>query len=352
MLSRQEQVDQLLGPLVTRLTLAHERQPYGKTNWEYWLLKAHQAYSHGGHYDRGLLSFILLNLVHLKPGQGLYLPAGVLHSYLEGAGVELMANSNNVLRGGLTTKHVDVEELLRNITFDGAPATILEGQRQGHTPEWTYATPACEFGLSRIELNGLEPFRRSGDHAVEILIVLAAAGRGVTVRTAQGRRNFGQGQVFLITANTPYELHGCGPVTLFKATVPLEPPTVARRANPPLRLTFRGRQPTALSFGTSGLRGLVTDITDLEAYVNTRGFLDYALEIGDAAAGQSVCIGGDLRPSTDGANRSILRAVARAIVDAGLRVEWLGRLPTPALTFYALPAETAQYHGHGQPHSF
>ncbi len=99
---------------------------------------------------------------------------------------------------------------------------------------------------------------------------------------------------------------------------------------------FRGRRPTVLRFGTSGLRGLVTDITDLEAYINTRGFLDYVFRVGDAAPGDTVCIAGDLRPSTDGEDRSIMRVVARAIRDAGLKVDNLGKLPTPALTYFGL----------------
>jgi phosphomannomutase len=99
---------------------------------------------------------------------------------------------------------------------------------------------------------------------------------------------------------------------------------------------FRGQHPTALRFGTSGLRGLVTDITDLEAYINTRGFLSYLAEIGEVQPGQTVCIAGDLRPSSDSPDRSIMRAVARAIEDAGLRVDNLGKIPTPALTFFGL----------------
>lgn len=94
------------------------------------------------------------------------------------------------------------------------------------------------------------------------------------------------------------------------------------------------RQP--LAFGTSGLRGLVTDITDYEAYVNTRGFMDFVRQSGDAAPGATVALAGDLRPSTDSADRSILRAVAKAVTDAGYHVENCGKIPTPALTFYAL----------------
>jgi len=99
---------------------------------------------------------------------------------------------------------------------------------------------------------------------------------------------------------------------------------------------FRGVRPTALAFGTSGLRGLVTDITDLEAYINTRGFLDYLFRIGDLERGDLVCVAGDQRPSTMSPNGGIMRAVARAIEDAGLKVDHLGRIPTPALTYYAL----------------
>jgi phosphomannomutase len=91
--------------------------------------------------------------------------------------------------------------------------------------------------------------------------------------------------------------------------------------------SFRGRRPSALAFGTSGLRGLVTDITDLEAYINTRGFLDYL-----GVNGGVVALAGDLRPSTD----RILLAVVRAIESVGARADYLGKIPTPALTYYAL----------------
>jgi phosphomannomutase len=99
--------------------------------------------------------------------------------------------------------------------------------------------------------------------------------------------------------------------------------------------------PTELAFGTSGLRGLVRDITSLEAYINTTAFLRFCLERGDVHPRESVCVAGDLRPSTtslvpeaDGRGE-ILQAVARAISDAGLEVEHLGHIPSPALMLYA-----------------
>ena len=84
--------------------------------------------------DAGVLAALLLNLAVLAPGEALYLPAGNLHAYLSGAGVELMANSDNVLRGGLTSKHVDVAELLRVLDF--TPRT----PRSSCSAAWTPAT--------------------------------------------------------------------------------------------------------------------------------------------------------------------------------------------------------------------
>src|SRR6201988_3381865 len=75
--------------------------------------------------DAGVLASMLLNRISLKPGEAIYLPGGNLHSYLHGVGVEVMANSDNVLRGGLTPKHVDVPELLRVLDFTPASADSL-----------------------------------------------------------------------------------------------------------------------------------------------------------------------------------------------------------------------------------
>jgi phosphomannomutase len=96
------------------------------------------------------------------------------------------------------------------------------------------------------------------------------------------------------------------------------------------KLAFRGSHRTELAFGTSGLRGLVTDITDLEAYVNTAGFLSVA--IAPQNGPQTVFVGCDLRPSSE----RIVCAVVRACVDRGHRVLFCGTVPTPALMAYAV----------------
>lgn len=103
--------------------------------------------------DVGVVSSLLLNQVTLNPGQALYLPAGNLHAYLEGLGVELMANSDNVLRGGCTPKHVDVNELLKILTFRGGPIPIINPSPADAVLQ-RYVTDAREFELSRVQVTG------------------------------------------------------------------------------------------------------------------------------------------------------------------------------------------------------
>jgi len=332
----QPEVDQTLGTLLQRLEKRNSERPFNRFDREYWVLKSDRIYSRNGHHDRGLFSLFLLNLVHLQPGQGLYLPAGVLHAYLEGTGVELMACSNNVIRGGLTSKHVDVPELLNNVSFEELRPGIISAQSGPFPREFRYQTPAREFELSRVQLDADGPHESGPGHPIEIFLVLSADPHSPVSVAADGRSwRFGRGEAFLIRSGTGYTLSCAAAAILYKATVPtaaISNTAGAAATNP----GFRGRQPVRLTFGTSGLRGLVTDITDLEAYINTRGFLDYLRGSGDVRPGQTVCVGCDLRPSSDGPDRSILRAVARGIEEAGFVVDNLGPLPTPALTFHAL----------------
>jgi phosphomannomutase len=95
---------------------------------------------------------------------------------------------------------------------------------------------------------------------------------------------------------------------------------------------FLNYEPVPLAFGTSGLRGLVQDITDLEAYINVKATLRYLLSIGDIRSGGRVVVAGDLRPSTD----RIMKACAQAIFDSGSEVENAGKIPTPALVSHAI----------------
>ncbi|BCK53568.1 mannose-6-phosphate isomerase, class I [Nocardia wallacei] len=135
--------------------------------------------------DAGVLAALLLNRITLEPGQGLFMAAGNLHAYLRGVGVEIMASSDNVLRGGFTPKHVDVPELLRVLDFEPLELPIVEpepvGDPLGESVSFRYRTPAPEFALRRFELAAdaePTPVPRTGPG-----IMLCTAG---TVRLLQG----------------------------------------------------------------------------------------------------------------------------------------------------------------------
>ena len=175
-----------------------------------WILRLGALYPD----DIGVVLALLLNLVELEPGQAIYLPAGNLHAYLQGVGVEIMANSDNVLRGGLTPKHVDPPELLRVLTFAEDPIPVLVAR--GQEIERTYETPAPEFRLSRLELRDGTPFCADRRDGPEILLCVAGP---VVARSFQGEaRELAQGAAAFVPASDPvYELTGNG--TVFRAAV-------------------------------------------------------------------------------------------------------------------------------------
>ncbi|MET9085289.1 mannose-6-phosphate isomerase, class I [Streptomyces sp. NPDC004237] len=163
------------------------------------------------HYpgDPGVIAAMLLNHVRLQPGEALFLGAGIPHAYLDGLGVEIMANSDNVLRCGLTPKHVDVPELLRIVRFEAADAGVLRPEAAPDGEE-VYETPIDEFRLSRYVLP-------EGTTAHDLTlptpqILLCTAG---TVRT--GEYDLAPGQSVFVPAGEKAEVSGAG--TVFRATV-------------------------------------------------------------------------------------------------------------------------------------
>lgn len=105
--------------------------------------------------DPGVIAALLLNFFRLQPGEAIYLDAGVPHAYLHGLGVEVLANSDNVVRCGLTPKHVDVPELLRIVDFrSAAPELLLPVPVPDSDGEECYRTPVDDFRLSRYVLGG------------------------------------------------------------------------------------------------------------------------------------------------------------------------------------------------------
>ena len=211
-------VNALLSPLVERLRREDRHQPFGPDTCPHWLLRADATFSVEGRRDPGLFSVLFLNLVHLRPGQAVYLPSGELHAYLRGVGVELMANSNNVLRGGLTSKHVDVDELLRTLSFRAASAEVLEGHPSpDHTGLVIYTTPSSEFVLSRLELPEGEEFlcRASGP-----LLALLTNGRVSALQPDLAPEEARAGEALLAPAGLALRLRAEADTVVWLTRVP------------------------------------------------------------------------------------------------------------------------------------
>ncbi|MGV0850914.1 mannose-6-phosphate isomerase, class I [Mycolicibacterium phlei] len=175
--------------------------------------------------DAGVLASLLLNRITLNPGEGIYLPAGNLHAYLNGVGVEVMANSDNVLRGGLTPKHVDVPELLRVLDFTPAEdvvvrSTVVE-DGIGDGTEAVYPTPAPEFRVSVLRIDGDRvgyeidaPTRNDGPQILlctEGSTLVHAKNESVTLKKGSA--------AWVAADDGPIRLVAEEPTTLFRTTV-------------------------------------------------------------------------------------------------------------------------------------
>ena len=170
-----------------------------------------------GHHpgDPGVLATLLLHHVVLQPGQALHLGAGVPHAYLGGLGVEIMANSDNVLRCGLTTKHVDVPELLRVVRFEAGEPAVLAPQPAGGGEE-VYRTPTREFRLSRYRLAPGSPEPEPVGDAPQILLCTEGEARLHGAEDGTGLRLAPGGSAWL-RAGEKIRIRGEG--TIFRATV-------------------------------------------------------------------------------------------------------------------------------------
>ncbi len=177
----------------------------------YWVLRI--AEEHPG--DIGILSPLLLNVFSLHPGEATYQPAGVLHAYLHGVGAELMANSDNVLRGGMTVKHIDVDELMKVGRFRSESPVVLSGEETVYR-EIEYPTPFDEFAFSRL-LVGPECHVPVG--TAQILFChegpLRLRCEGLELELSAGE------SVFVDAASDDLEVFGAG--ELFRARVPEQP---------------------------------------------------------------------------------------------------------------------------------
>ncbi|MDP3283727.1 MAG: hypothetical protein Q8M56_04815, partial [Desulfobacterales bacterium] len=154
--------------------------------------------------------------VYLEPGQAMFIQTGQLHTYLEGVALELMADSDNVIRGGLTPKHVDVRELLNIVKFKQLKTGIILPEKNRN--ESIYETPAGEFVLSAIKVTNNESYNSPEKRSVEI--ILCIEGRAVIAGSEDDKFNIAKGKSVIIPASVKkYSING--KATLYKAAVPL-----------------------------------------------------------------------------------------------------------------------------------
>lgn len=180
-----------------------------------WIIKLYQQYP----TDIGVISPLFLNLFYLTPGQALFLTAGELHAYLDGLGIELMANSDNVLRGGLTPKHVDVPELLNILNFAESEIDILRPESVSDC-EGTYPGIAEEFELSVIQVSDSRTYVSPKNRSVEILLCTRGnADLSYDSGTVESIHMKKGDSVLIPAAANVYQLNG--KAAFYKASVPV-----------------------------------------------------------------------------------------------------------------------------------
>ncbi|MBA5245319.1 mannose-6-phosphate isomerase, class I [Corynebacterium haemomassiliense] len=185
-----------------------------KRNAPAWMVEAAEVYlelnqTYPG--DVGVLAALLLNVLTLAPGEAAFLRAGQLHAYLSGLGVEVMANSDNVLRGGLTTKHVDVPELVKVLDF-----STLENPRAEAAPSHggvEFQLPVDSFAVRMHALDDGDTLAVDEDGPA---IVLCTAGE---VRGADGFVLTQGNGAWVPASEAATEITAAGKSQVFVATV-------------------------------------------------------------------------------------------------------------------------------------
>ncbi|MBN6066364.1 mannose-6-phosphate isomerase, class I [Aggregatibacter actinomycetemcomitans] len=204
MLAKQEQLARWLLPIIDAQQSAFEQNQLALQNPDYWVLYSLQAMDISrDKLDAGLMSFYLFNIVNLRVGEGIFQAAGIPHAYLRGQNIELMACSDNVIRGGLTPKHIDIAQLLNVIDCrEVIPQVIAPAPKD--TVYYTYSTPGEDFALSNLRYAKNTEF---SDRTLNGSILFVMAGE-MTLTGEQQKFTLKQGQAAFIEADTDYHVRG------------------------------------------------------------------------------------------------------------------------------------------------
>jgi mannose-6-phosphate isomerase len=212
----QAEVNERLQPLVDRIVPLYDKGMLDKGDENFWAARAATTFRSAVNLDRGIFSVYIFNLVHLKRGECVFQDAGIPHAYLEGQNVEIMANSDNVLRGGLTPKHIDVAELLKHVKCEPVVPAVILGIPSGNEGEQVFLTPAADFELRSIILKsgGLSQLEVK---TTDIFFVYSGA-----VKVTDGTYKIGRdaGESFVAVRDAKISIAAPVPSIIFRATVP------------------------------------------------------------------------------------------------------------------------------------
>jgi len=211
----QDQVNNLLTPLVRRELQQKQNNNLTKDQPGWWCSKLYEGKEEFGNIDRGVFSIYFFNIVKTNAGEAVFQAAGVPHAYLEGQNVELMANSDNVLRGGLTPKHIDVPELLKHIIFSGLTPVVMKGEKL-KDGEINYQCPVSDFGIGKIELHPGEAYNNTSA-SLEIFVVMEGE---MEIKGSVNNLSVKKGEAAAILFNETYQISTGSYVLAYKAFVP------------------------------------------------------------------------------------------------------------------------------------
>jgi mannose-6-phosphate isomerase len=212
----QHEVEEHLQPLLDRIVPLYEKGFLDRSQEDFWAARAAKTFCDANKIDRGIFSIYLFNLVNLKPGEAIFQDAGIPHAYLEGQNMEIMANSDNVLRGGLTNKYIDVPELMHHTRFEPVIPDILKGVAGTVPGETVFPTPAADFELRRLELKAGTPVSLNAATA-EVYFVYEGA---VKASDDANEIAMGKGDTLLATAGAAFTFQPSQHAVIFRATVP------------------------------------------------------------------------------------------------------------------------------------
>ena len=210
----QEKANEILSVQAKQIVPLYQEGKLQKDNPDFWAARAILNLCSEGQYDKGIFSIYLMNILNLKKGEGIFQGAGILHAYLEGQNIELMANSDNVLRAGLTNKHIDIPELLTQTSFVVTNPVIIKEVLNNNLCDYPCETNDFQMQKLVIQAGHEKQLKYKGP---SILLVLAGEADW------EGDYKFGSSGLTSVFVDPMEEvlIKAKTPIEVFIATVPV-----------------------------------------------------------------------------------------------------------------------------------